>query len=75
MTRIGQLKLRRWDVIAASPDKNLFFTMLFCSLGFIKALKCAIVTLVKPPTLVMGDPKRSKFSCDVVISFDRSLER
>jgi hypothetical protein len=46
VTRIGQLKFRRWDVIAASPDKNLFFAVLFCSLGFIEALKCAIVTLV-----------------------------
>lgn len=54
---IIHLKLGRRDVIAASPLENLLFAVLLGCLGLVETLEGSVVSLVKSPRLVVGDPE------------------
>src|SRR5262249_3170432 len=49
------LAVRRWDVVAAPPDVDLFVPVLGCRLGLAEALQVAVVALVQ--RLVLDDRK------------------
>lgn len=51
LTLIGDIKRRRPNMPAASPGKDLFFTILFSCFGLVEALQRTIVPLVEPPGL------------------------
>jgi len=71
---VAQFKSRRWDVVTASPLEDLFFSVLFSSLNFVKSLEVTVMTLVKSPRFVVGDIELSHLSGDVVVGLNSALE-
>ena len=68
MPGISHLKGWGRNIIASSPDVNLFLTKLLGSLFLVQASKSAIVSLIKSPSFLVWNPQAVHLSCDVVIS-------
>ena len=72
---IAEIKLRRRDIIAATPLGHELFTVLGSRLSLIKTLEGTIVALVESPGLVVGDPKRAHLLADLVVGLNSAGEQ
>ena len=74
MTLIIESKFRGRHIEAASPNLNLFFTMLGCSLCLVETLESSIVTLIESPVLVYWNVVATELSGNRVIGHNSSGE-
>ena len=70
MALIIKGKFRGRNIKAASPQFNLFLTMLSSSFGLIETLKSTIMTFIKSPMLLNWNVMAAELSCNCVISHD-----
>ena len=71
---IINVKLRRRNVVAASPEHDLFFSVLGSSLSLVKTLKSTIVPLIESPVLGDWDVVTPKLSGNIVVSHNGASE-
>jgi hypothetical protein len=64
-----------WNIIRSSPNKNLLLTVLLGGLCLIQTLQSAIMSLIKPPVLIMRNPREIKLIRDRVVGLDGSLQQ
>lgn len=66
MARIVSLKLRRWDIIASSPNLHLILTVFFHSFQLVETLQCSVMSLIESPILDDRDVVAIKFLSGIV---------
>ena len=63
-----------WDVVASTPDKHLFLTVLLGRFGLVQSLECAIVPFIKSPVFLVVNPIQVKLVRYGVPCLDCSLQ-
>jgi hypothetical protein len=74
MAFIAHIKLWWRDVVTASPNLDLSFTVLFSSLRLVQTLKCTVGSLVKSPALLKWNPEKPHLARDVIVGFYGALK-
>ena len=74
MAFIAHIKLWWRDVVTASPNLDLSFTVLFSSLRLVQTLKRTVGSLVESPAFLKWNPEKPHLACDVIVGFYGALK-